>query len=125
MAVEPVAKTSLPNPATLVTLAAGHSLCWLFVGHSSNDFVLLCSTTQNGVCTCLPRCLCLVFAPRDTRSLLPQRGKEFVERTGFPAEHLLADPDTVTYEALPFKKGVLTTFFNPKVGQGHISECRF
>ncbi|GAB4821566.1 hypothetical protein N2152v2_008612 [Parachlorella kessleri] len=44
----------------------------------------------------------------------PERGSEFVERTGFPADHLLADPDTVTYEALPFKKGVLTTLFNPK-----------
>lgn len=40
----------------------------------------------------------------------PQRGLEFVDKTGFPADLLLADPDNVTYERLGLKKGVRETF---------------
>lgn len=45
-----------------------------------------------------------------------QRGLVFVEKTGFPADRLLADPTNATYDALGFKKGVLATFFSPQVG---------
>lgn len=44
-----------------------------------------------------------------------QRGLEFCKLTGFPPEHLLGDPENVTYDALEFKKGVLQTFFSPEV----------
>lgn len=44
-----------------------------------------------------------------------ERGLEFVEKTGFPADRLLADPDSHTYEALSMKKGLLATFFSPQV----------
>lgn len=42
----------------------------------------------------------------------PERGLEFVDKTGFPAELLLCDPDGTTFSALNFKKGVLQTFFS-------------
>ena len=45
----------------------------------------------------------------------PQRGLEFVDKTGFPPELLLADPDNVTYNALDFKKGLKETFFSNAV----------
>lgn len=35
-----------------------------------------------------------------------------MEKTGFPAELLLCDPDNVTYTALGFKKGVQETFLS-------------
>lgn len=41
-----------------------------------------------------------------------ERSKDFVEVTGFPAERLLADPDSKTYEALGLVKGVRQTFFD-------------
>lgn len=40
------------------------------------------------------------------------RGLEFCEKTGFPPEHLLADPDNVCYSAVGFKKGVKETFLS-------------
>lgn len=43
-----------------------------------------------------------------------QRGLDFVAKTGFPAERLLADPISSTYAALGLKKGVVDTFFNPQ-----------
>ena len=45
-----------------------------------------------------------------------ERGLEFAELTGYPADSLLADPENVTYEALQLKKGVVDTFFNIEVG---------
>lgn len=42
----------------------------------------------------------------------PERGLEFVEKTGFPADLLLCDPDNVTYTSLGLKKGVRQTFFS-------------
>lgn len=44
----------------------------------------------------------------------PQRGIDFVAKTGFPADRLLADPTSATYAALNLKKGVVDTFFNPQ-----------
>lgn len=52
-----------------------------------------------------------------------QRGLQFVEKTGFPADRLLADPDNVTYNALGFKKGIKETFFSWEVGAGSKLEC--
>jgi len=42
----------------------------------------------------------------------PERAKDFVARTGFPAEALFLDPDNVTYDALGLKRSVQDTFFN-------------
>jgi hypothetical protein len=50
----------------------------------------------------------------------PKRGLEFVEKTGFPAERLLADPDNVAYDALDFKKGLKETFFSVTVCMGSV-----
>lgn len=36
----------------------------------------------------------------------------FCDKTGFPPELLLCDPENVTYSALDFKKGVRETFFS-------------
>lgn len=41
-----------------------------------------------------------------------ERSKDFVKVTGFPAESLLVDPETVTYDALGLKKGVKETFLS-------------
>ena len=41
-----------------------------------------------------------------------ERGLEFADRTGFPANRLLADPNAITYEVLGMKKGILETFFS-------------
>ncbi len=43
------------------------------------------------------------------------RGFEFAELTGFPADRLLADPDSVTYEALGLYKSVKSTFLQQAV----------
>jgi len=43
-----------------------------------------------------------------------ERSKDFVSVTEFPAENLLADPESKTYEALGLVKGVGQTFFNPQ-----------
>lgn len=45
-----------------------------------------------------------------------ERGLEFAELTGYPADKLLADPDSVTYDVLQLRKGVVDTFFNIEVG---------
>ncbi len=57
--------------------------------------------------------------------VLLQRGLEFVEKTGFPADHLLADPDNITYDALQFKKGVMLTFFSAEVRRAGRSPVGF
>lgn len=44
-----------------------------------------------------------------------ERGVEFVNKTGFPAERLIADPDGKLYEALTMKKGLKATFFSVEV----------
>lgn len=44
-----------------------------------------------------------------------ERGLEFVEKTGFPAERLLADPEGSVYEALRLKKGLKETFLSVEV----------
>lgn len=44
-----------------------------------------------------------------------ERSKEFAEVTDFPRELLLADPESVTYEALGLVKGVAQTFFSWQV----------
>lgn len=44
-----------------------------------------------------------------------ERSIEFAGVTGFPREALLADPDSVTYEALGLVKGVRQTFFGREV----------
>lgn len=41
-----------------------------------------------------------------------ERSKEFVERTGFPAELLFVDPGSTTYKSLGLVKGVRETFFS-------------
>lgn len=41
----------------------------------------------------------------------PERGLEFVEKTGFSADRLLADPTSSLYSVLEMKKGVRETFF--------------
>ena len=46
---------------------------------------------------------------------LPRAGKEFSDLTGFPADRLLADPNSESYAKLPFKQGALSTFFSPQV----------
>jgi len=43
----------------------------------------------------------------------PDRAKQFVEETGFPAENLYADPENVCYDALRLYKGWARTFLNP------------
>ena len=40
-----------------------------------------------------------------------ERGREYCEHVGFPAENLLCDPENEAYDALGLKKGVETTFF--------------
>lgn len=42
----------------------------------------------------------------------PERGLEFVDRTGFPADRFLADPTNAAYDALGFARGVKETFFD-------------
>jgi hypothetical protein len=44
-----------------------------------------------------------------------ERSKDFVSVTEFPAENLLADPESKTYKALGLVKGIGQTFFNPQV----------
>jgi hypothetical protein len=41
-----------------------------------------------------------------------ERSKEFAKATGFPAENLFVDPETLTYQALGLAKGVRQTFFS-------------
>lgn len=41
-----------------------------------------------------------------------ERGLEFVEKTGFPSDRLLADPEGQMYIPLNMKKGVNITFFS-------------
>lgn len=41
----------------------------------------------------------------------PKRGLEFCELTQFPADRMLADPENVLYDAIGFRKGVMSTFF--------------
>ena len=40
-----------------------------------------------------------------------ERGREYCEHVGLPAETLLCDPENAAYDALGLKKGVATTFF--------------
>mmetsp|Transcript_18969 Transcript_18969/g.56881 ORF Transcript_18969/g.56881 Transcript_18969/m.56881 type:complete len:110 (-) Transcript_18969:251-580(-) len=40
-----------------------------------------------------------------------ERGREYCEHVGLPAEALLCDPENAAYDALGLKKGVATTFF--------------
>lgn len=47
----------------------------------------------------------------------PERGLEFVEKTGFPPERLLMDPENLTYDALGFKKGIGKTFLSAATPQ--------
>jgi hypothetical protein len=47
-----------------------------------------------------------------------ERSGQFAEVTGFPRECLLADPGSVTYEALGLVKGVRQTFFGAEVCVG-------
>ncbi|GAX72876.1 hypothetical protein CEUSTIGMA_g331.t1 [Chlamydomonas eustigma] len=42
----------------------------------------------------------------------PERSKDFVARTGFPASNLYLDPENITYDALQLKNTVQDTFFN-------------
>lgn len=42
----------------------------------------------------------------------PERSKDFVARTGFPAECLLLDPDNVTYDALGLRRNIQDMLFN-------------
>ena len=44
----------------------------------------------------------------------PETGKEFAKLTGFPAERLLADPGTQTYDALGLERGLAAAFFSPR-----------
>lgn len=41
-----------------------------------------------------------------------ERSKDFVKVTGFPAELLLVDPETSTYDALGLNKGLKETFLS-------------
>jgi len=41
-----------------------------------------------------------------------ERGREFVEKTGFPADRLLADPDSQTYEAMDWTNSFWRTLFS-------------
>ena len=40
-----------------------------------------------------------------------ERGREYCEHVGFPADNLYCDPDNAAYDALGLKKGVGATFF--------------
>jgi len=42
----------------------------------------------------------------------PARAAEFCALTGFPRDHLLADPDNALYAALGMRKDLGSTFFN-------------
>jgi len=53
-----------------------------------------------------------------------ERSIEFAEVTGFPRDALLADPDSVTYEALGLVKGVRQTFFGSEVRAAQGVHCR-
>lgn len=44
----------------------------------------------------------------------PERGLQFSERTGWPADLLLCDPENAAYSALGFKKSVAATFLSPQ-----------
>jgi hypothetical protein len=44
-----------------------------------------------------------------------QSGGTFAEKTGFPADRLLVDPESALYEALRFNKGLKATFFSAEV----------
>jgi hypothetical protein len=44
-----------------------------------------------------------------------ERSGQFAEVTGFPRDCLLADPGSVTYEALGLVKGLRQTFFGAEV----------
>ena len=44
----------------------------------------------------------------------PETGKQFAELTGFPAERLLADPGTQTYDALGLERGLAAAFLSPR-----------
>lgn len=41
-----------------------------------------------------------------------ERAQDFIKETEFPPELMFVDPETVTYEALGLKKGVVQTFFS-------------
>lgn len=45
----------------------------------------------------------------------PERGIKFNELTGLPKEHILADPDNITYSALGFKNDAFSAFFSIEV----------
>lgn len=49
---------------------------------------------------------------------------EFAEVTGFPREHLLADPSSTTYEALGLVKGVRQTFFGSQTAFSFLERIR-
>jgi len=40
-----------------------------------------------------------------------ERGRMFAEETGLGAQHIFADPDNVTYDAMGFYRGLGRTFF--------------
>eukprot|EP00208_Stichococcus_sp_RCC1054_P002231 CAMPEP_0206134914 /NCGR_PEP_ID=MMETSP1473-20131121/303_1 /ASSEMBLY_ACC=CAM_ASM_001109 /TAXON_ID=1461547 /ORGANISM="Stichococcus sp, Strain RCC1054" /LENGTH=215 /DNA_ID=CAMNT_0053526555 /DNA_START=346 /DNA_END=993 /DNA_ORIENTATION=- len=45
----------------------------------------------------------------------PERGLEFAQLTGFPADQLLADPENLSYDRLQLKNsGPFWTFFDPR-----------
>jgi peroxiredoxin len=52
-----------------------------------------------------------------------ERSAEFAQVTGFPRDSLLADPDSVTYEALGLVKGVRQTFFGSEVSCRGFEAC--
>lgn len=41
-------------------------------------------------------------------------------RAGFPRDALMADPESITYEALGLVKGVQQTFFGTEVGSSWV-----
>ena len=45
----------------------------------------------------------------------PERGIKFNDLTGLPQEHILADPDNLTYDALGFKNDTFSAFFSWEV----------
>lgn len=51
----------------------------------------------------------------------PESGAKFAERTGFPADQLLVDPQSALYDVLPFNRGIRATFFKAETGKA-ISE---
>lgn len=53
-----------------------------------------------------------------------ERSIEFAEVTGFPRESLLADPESVTYEALGLVKGVRQTFFAKETAFSFLGRMR-